>query len=271
MSDLLDQDGRTECHQCGQSVPTAEFASHLEHCMGHGNDNPAEPIKGTGRDAPSAGGAFAARGRKRRERWTQDEGGEFVKTDKRKRRKDDFDPTPDEPTLSLIAYEYGSLIDGQIWEAAAGDGAMADILIECGLDVFCSDLVDRGRDYEIRDFFDYRKPPNGIRKLVTNPPFKECTARQGKGRWIVHAWRDLQLDYMALLLPSTWPFAATLDPVWSKFPPSRIYAMRWKIDFSGEGNPSENHCWYIWDRGAEPGSIDFRVMDKKDPRQWKLI
>ena len=57
------------------------------------------------------------------------------------RQVDDWYPTPPEATLKLLEAEP---FHGVIWEPAAGDGALADVLANSGHAVVASDLNDYG-------------------------------------------------------------------------------------------------------------------------------
>lgn len=76
--------------------------------------------------APSACGLFRATGKTPKPVAQLLEDGSYVKTSHLVREKDDFYPTPPEPTRAFLHAE----IDGvrnfpTIWEPAAGDGEMA--------------------------------------------------------------------------------------------------------------------------------------------------
>ena len=180
--------------------------------------------------------------------------------------------TPPEPTRALIAVEGGRLRDfPAIWEPAAGDGAMVRELELAGLSVIASDLVDRGCGANIYDFFGLSKPPFiGRAAIVTNPPFNECNWRDGKGRWIWHALDVLQVEYMALLMSWSWPGAGGHAKLWDVHPPSRVYLMRWKIDFTGQGAPPMLNGWFVWDRKWR-GETVLRMLDRSDPGQGELF
>lgn len=182
------------------------------------------------------------------------------------REKDDFYPTPPEPTRALVAVELERLLSfGGVWEPAAGDGAMVRELMDAGLMVFASDLVDRGCGAEVRNFYEYRKPV--LQAIVTNPPFAECNADPG---WVRHALQTLRVDYMALLLPVNWLGAAGRAALWSEFPPARVYLMRWRIDFTGQGAPPMLNAWFVWDT-AHVGEPILRMLDKRDARQLSML
>jgi len=88
---------------------------------------------------------------------------------------DDFDPyfTCPEATASLIALEYDRLPQ-RLWEPAAGDGAIVDLLRATGRAVIASDIHDYGlKGCAVRDYLT-ADPPSGIEGIVTNPPFKRA-------------------------------------------------------------------------------------------------
>lgn len=215
----------------------------------------------------SARGLFRATGKTSKPVLTLLDG-EIVKADALEREKDDFYPTPPEPTRAFLHAEIDRLRDfGTIWEPAAGDGAMVREMESVGLTVRASDLVDRGCGADIRSFYDFPVAPAGA--IVTNPPFQECGWGNGKARWLYHALDTLGVEYMALLMNWSFPGAGGLAPFWAKFPPARVYLMRWKIDFTGQGAPPMLNAWFVWDKFWD-GETVFRVLDRKDARQGEL-
>lgn len=197
--------------------------------------------------------------------------GTYERAEKVDREKDDFYPTPPEPTRALLKAEASRLSDFPvIWEPSCGDGAMAREMRDMGHDVVASDLVDRGWPNTImRSFFDFDDAPAPC--IVTNPPYDAVNYRDGRGRWITHAMDTLAVDYMALLLSWNWPGAGGLAGVWAQFPPARVYLMRWKIDFTGAGAPPMLNGWFVWDRRHE-GETILRMLDRTtDARQGDLL
>jgi len=185
------------------------------------------------------------------------------------REGDDFYPTPPEPTRALLHAELERLRDFHtIWEPAVGDGAMAREMSALGFDVVISDLVDRGFGATIRSFYDWEAAP--ARAIVTNPPFSECGWGNGKARWLKHALEALDVDYMALLMNWGWPGAGGLGPFYAAHPPARVYLMRWKIDFTGQGAPPMLNGWFVWDK-KHRGETVLRMLDRKDARQGELL
>jgi hypothetical protein len=219
----------------------------------------------------SARGLFRATGKKSKPVAVRDLAGDIVRVDSLEREKDDFYPTPPEPTRALLHAEIGRLRDFvTIWEPACGNGAMGREIEAVGLDVFYSDLVDRGCGALIQSFYDFPKFQRPCRAIVTNPPFDQCGWGNGKARWLYHALDTLDIEYMALLLNWSFPGAGGLGPFWAKFPPARVYLMRWKIDFTGQGAPPMLNGWYIWDKKHQ-GETVLRMLDRKDARQGELL
>lgn len=215
-------------------------------------------------NAPSARGLFRATGNKGKPVMVDLIDGEAVYVDAVEREKDDFYPTPPEPTRAILHAEGPRLRDFPvIWEPAAGDGAMVHEISRAGHVVFASGLIDRGAGAEIRSFYDYSEAPAPA--ILTNPPFFECNS----GRWIRHAIETAGVEYMALLLPLNWPGAESRSALWAKHPPSRVYLMRWRIDFTGKGAPPMLNAWFVWDKKHE-GETVLRMLDRKDARQGEL-
>lgn len=217
----------------------------------------------------SARGLFRATGKRSKPVAARNLLGEIVKVDQLEREPDEFYPTPAEPTRALLSAEIGRLNEfATIWEPACGDGAMVREMHAVGLDVFGSDLIDRGCGAVIRDFYDFTSPAADA--IVTNPPFDQCGWGNGKARWLYHALETLDVEYMALLLNWSWPGAGGLAPFWAKYPPARVYLMRWKIDFTGQGAPPMLNAWFVWDK-QHRGETILRMLDRKDARQSEMF
>ncbi len=220
--------------------------------------------------AVSARGLFRATGKKSKPVVVQLLDGSFAKSDDGlEREAQDFYPTPPEPTRAFLHAEIDRLRQFPgIWEPAAGDGAMVREMQGLGLNVFASDLIDRGAGAEIRDFYGFSSARSPA--IVTNPPFGECGWGNGKARWLKHALDNLGVEYMALLMNWGWPGAGGLGPFYAAHPPARVYLMRWKIDFTGQGAPPMLNAWFVFDK-AWKGETVLRMLDRKDARQGELL
>jgi hypothetical protein len=224
--------------------------------------------------APSARGLFRATGKTSKPvagRAAVDLAGAYEHAAHLEREPDEFYPTPPEPTRAFLHAEIGRLREfATIWEPAVGDGAMQREMEALGLDVFGSDLVDRGCGAAIRNFYQFERNSRPSRAIVTNPPFAECGWGNGRARWLKHALDALDVDYMALLLNWNWPGAGGLAPFWAEHLPARVYLMRWKVDFTGQGAPPMLNGWFVWDRQWH-GETVLRMLDRKDARQGELF
>jgi len=219
--------------------------------------------------APSARGLFRATGKKGKPVAVRTLDGSIVKADSLEREKDDFYSTPAPATRAFLAAEIDRLRDFQmIWEPAAGAGAMTREFEAVGLRSFASDLVDRGCGATIKSFYDFAAAPAPA--IVTNPPFSECGWGNGKARWLKHALDVLDVEYMALLMNWSWAGAGGLRTFWAAHPPARVYLMRWKLDFTGQGAPPMLNAWHVWDR-QHRGETVLRMMDRADARQGLLF
>ena len=83
-----------------------------------------------------------------------------------RREKDDFYATPIHAIQALLDREK---FEGQVYECACGNGAMSEVLISNGYDVYSSDLINRGYGETGIDFLKTEKQFDNI---ITNPPFK---------------------------------------------------------------------------------------------------
>lgn len=198
------------------------------------------------------------------------------------RREHDFYPTGQPDAIrSLMAYDGHRIRDQfvpSVWEPACGDGALVREIRAMGLQCYASDLIDRGcPDSSVADFYSVTASP--AKAIITNPPFSEINARDGKGRWLRHTLAMPGWDYCALLLSWDWPAAKAngLGEMLDTHPFSWCYLMRWKLDFTGEGSPPQRNAWFVWDKRDPRGPShpkqhpDFRWMDRIDARQEVLF
>ena len=154
-----------------------------------------------------------------------------------------FYPTPPEATQALLD-RYGTALGAgvRIWEPATGTGAMEDVLRAGGATVVGTDLYDHGRGGGLA--FQLAHWPEGMEAgdaVVTNPPFSEAEA------FIRHAVHDLRAGFVAMLLKAAYFHAAERGELFTRFPPSAVHPLMWRLDFTGEGSPAMEMSWYVWD------------------------
>jgi hypothetical protein len=85
------------------------------------------------------------------------------------REENDFYPTPESATQELLNRIN---INGNVWECACGDGAMSEVMIKNGYNVYSSDLIDRGYG---KTGVDFLKSNKQVDNIITNPPFNLAT------------------------------------------------------------------------------------------------
>lgn len=165
--------------------------------------------------------------------------------------------TPRWVTQALIPHLPFSLEPQGIWEPAAGNGQMAEVLLHAGYNVTISDIRDG------LDFFTCTEPPAGnpINGIVTNPPFD-----RGQ-EFVEHALRLMEpvQGFVVMLLRIDWDSAKTRSHLfrycraWSKkiVLTKRIVWIEPPAGSKGKG-PSENHCFCLWDhRHKGPPTISY--------------
>jgi hypothetical protein len=102
------------------------------------------------------------------------------------------------------------------------------------------------------------------RVVITNTPFALAH------RMIVHLLGRLDVDYLALLLKTTFFSTSSEDRgrvgLWRDHPPSRRWDMGWRPDFlEGSGRPGQGSTmlcsWFVWDKlRPNPLGADFYGM-----------
>jgi len=150
--------------------------------------------------------------------------------------------TPEWCTEVLLRYEDFKCV----WEPAAGKGAIANVLKDAGVDVYCSDIHDYGFGYDVKDFL--LTWENDGRDIITNPPYAEDLADQ----FINHALL-LTKNYggkVAMLLRNEFDCASSRKSIFgtdSPFACKIVLTRRPKWIEGSTGAPRHNYAWYIWD------------------------
>lgn len=134
-----------------------------------------------------------------------------------------------------------------VWEPAAGNHLMADVLRDHGATVMTSDIVTYDRQHNALFDFLIDRPHTepSINAIITNPPY-------GKGNRQAAAFARLALDrcdgLVALLLTAKFDFGKTrrhlfadCERFWAKI--ALIDRIQW---FPGDTTGTEDHAWYVW-------------------------
>ena len=139
-----------------------------------------------------------------------------------------------------------------VWEPAAGNHLMADVIRETGTKVVTSDIATYDRQHDhIINFLDPKVTAQAYNAIYTNPPY-------GKGNRDAVQFARLALDrckgFVALLLTAKFDFGKTRADLFADNP--RFLAKIALVDriqwFPGDTSGTEDHAWYVW--GPAPGA-----------------
>lgn len=136
----------------------------------------------------------------------------------------------------------------RVWEPAAGNHLIADVLRENGADVITSDIAVYDRQHDaMADFlskrFAYKNPPHDA--IITNPPY-------GRGNRDAVKFARIALErcdgWVALLLTAKFDFGKTRVDLFRDNPRFHIkIALLDRIQwFPGDTSGTEDHAWYVW-------------------------
>jgi len=134
-----------------------------------------------------------------------------------------------------------------VWEPAAGNHLMADVLREHGATVFTSDIATYDREHD--QWFDFINSSNdwrsGADAIITNPPY-------GRGNRDAVRFAERALERckgrVALLLTAKFDFGKTRRHLFADNPRflAKI-ALLDRISWAGNGETgTEDHAWYVW-------------------------
>ncbi len=164
----------------------------------------------------------------------------------------DYFPTPRWATHALIDNEP---FDGDIWECACGDGAMAQVLATTGNKIIATDLYPRGYGASGIDFLKATQPAANI---VTNPPYNVAEAFVAQGLALAE-------KKVALLLRLAFLEGVNrANTIFANTPPARVWVFSERITFymSGvteRGNGTTAYAWFIWDK-SHAGPTELRWL-----------
>ena len=160
----------------------------------------------------------------------------------------EFYPTPPEATRALLAAEH---FDGDIWEPACGQGAIARECEAAGDRIVATDLANYGYGDSGRDFLKAESPL--AKHIVTNPPYGAGLADRFIRKSLALTAKTGGKVVMLLNLSSL------CDPSrhhsYIARPPARIYALDDCICYPN-GDPSlagpytrrHRYCWMVWEQ-----------------------
>lgn len=154
----------------------------------------------------------------------------------------DFYPTPTWATEALLAYEN---FEGEVWEPACGDGAMAEVLTAAGLSVYSSDLFDRGFGASGVDFL--KSKGWRMDNIITNPPFS--SVEDFILRALTLAKKKVAIFTKLTILET----AGRYRNIFKDTPPTRVLVFSERVTLYPSGIVTAGtsmiaYCWLIWDK-----------------------
>lgn len=183
----------------------------------------------------------------------------------------DWYSTPREATIPIVEYiNKNKKSPVVIWEPAAGDGAMSDVLKDVG-DVSSSDVQPLAHGIFQHDFYGDFPFASPVDWIVTNPPYgKEAE------KFIVKSLQLLEQGKVttgcAFLLRNEYDCASTRDYLFNsrKFKQHKII-LTWRVRWIPGSTvaPRHNYAWYVWERPSSDTvrvgmpTISFAGQDKK--------
>lgn len=157
--------------------------------------------------------------------------------------------------LSAVRFD----IPGSIWEPAAGRGDLTKALIECNHTVYSSDIDMNefqdaiGPNHE-GSFLDEFQVPDGVRAIVTNPPYN--VPRGIADKFIRHGlgFFDGDVQFMAMLLRSEFRCGKSRKDMFGDCPHymgEMVLTTRPRWDYGDPDAPEvaaprHNFSWFLW-------------------------
>lgn len=157
------------------------------------------------------------------------------------RQKWDYYPTPPECTIALINFTKLPP-DLVIWEPAAGEGHMADVIRRNGNKVIETD-IQTGHDFLTTPC------PEGVNVIITNPPFSKSVE-------FIRRCDELHKPF-ALLLKSQYWHSAKRKPLFDEIRPTYVLPLTWRPDFLGKGASMMDMIWCVWSLDARLNRVTY--------------
>lgn len=163
------------------------------------------------------------------------------------RKENDLYETEPWATRALLRH-LPIILNSTVWEPAAGNHAIADVLRAEGASVITSDIATYDRQHDATvDFlaprFAYKNPKHDA--IITNPPY-------GRGNNDAVKFARLALErcpgWVALLLTAKFDFGKTRADLFADnhrfaFKINLVDRIQW---FAGATTGTEDHAWYVW-------------------------
>jgi hypothetical protein len=178
---------------------------------------------------------------------------------------DDFYPTPPTMTEQLLRYERTFF--GTVWEPAAGQGHMVNVLRQHGCNVYASDFKDYG--FALDGVKDFRlcELPEGVNHIVTNPPYSISDEFVSHALDIVPNGGRVAMLVRLQFLESVGRYERFFGPR----PPARVHVFVKRESIYKDGIKQENsgaicYAWIVWEKNDDGSFVTPCVLNWIDNR-----
>lgn len=168
----------------------------------------------------------------------------------KQRESNDYYAT-DPIAIDVLTEDGGVRFDKPIWECACGAGHLSVRLRSYGVDVYATDIVDRGYNDAIIDFLTYNGGWNG--DILTNPPYKYAQ------EFIEHALSIVpDGNRVFMFLKVQFLEGKKRKKLFEKHPPKCVYVSSSRIlcaknaefeKMRQGGGSAVAYAWFEWQKG----------------------
>lgn len=141
--------------------------------------------------------------------------------------------------------------EGSVWEPAAGNGWMGEVIKEYGHDVGMTDLYDRGNS-QVTFPLDFLSSDTdmGFDNIITNPPYNLAED------FIHKALKNCRHKVAMLLRLAFLEGVKRQNTLFKIVPPARVHVFSERITFYPDGvqtagSGTTAYGWFVWDK-TEP-------------------
>lgn len=169
-------------------------------------------------------------------------------TDKEREENDYYATSPKAVELLLEKEKFAH----KIWECAAGEDHIANVLRNHGYEVCSTDIIDRTGHTQVLDFLTTEKVFNG--DIITNPPYKYAQ------EFVEHALDSIRDgNKVAMYLKLTFLEGKNRQKLFNQKNLKTVYVMACRMgcakngDFRNKEEQTESgavaFAWFVWEKG----------------------
>lgn len=138
----------------------------------------------------------------------------------------------------------------KVWECACGQGHLSNVLKTRGVNVWSTDLIDRGYGEGNVNFLTCLPGGRWNGDILTNPPYKYAKEFVEKGLELVDKGQ-----YVIMFLKIQFLEGQARLKLFKQYPPKYVYVNSARQNCYINGDMSKKmsnavcYCWYIWEKG----------------------